>query len=94
MSMDIAFTRDVDTLTPLDTATSMSPNCRYEYNAEQDATGVNGGGTIGDVNVVTEEWPIVQRVEAVFGIGHMHTGAINVSVWMRKGSHLGAMSYF
>ena len=34
--------------------------------------------------VVEEVWPIPKRLEIVYGVAHMHTGAINVSVSVKK----------
>ena len=79
MSLNLEYTREVESITAIDVSVFRAPNCEYEYNA-----GVNPLQRIGNVDVVEEVWPIPQRVEIIYGVAHMHTGAINVSISMKK----------
>ena len=77
--MYIEYTRDLIAITPADVAVFRTPNCRYEYNV-----GDSPSTRVGDVNVVSETWKVPAKIEAIFGIAHMHTGAINVSVSLKR----------
>lgn len=78
MSLVVEYVRDT-TVVAVNPSTFRVPQCDYEYNVGDDHT-----LRIGDVNVVEESWVIPERLEAVFGVAHMHTGAINVSVSVQK----------
>lgn len=80
MSMTLEFTRDVDAITDLDVSVFRAPHCDYEYN-----TGDPSTKRIGDVDVVEEVFPIPKGMnEIIYGVAHMHTGAINVSISLKK----------
>ncbi len=80
LKMYVTFTRELDGITPLDIAVFRAPNCLYEYNVG-DKPSVQTGN---EVNMVEDHWVIPARVEAMFAVAHMHTGAINVSTSVKR----------
>ena len=79
LKMYVTFTHDIETITPLDIAVFRAPNCLYEYNV-----GDRPSVQMGDVNMVEDQWVIKQAQEVEFAVGHLHTGAINVTASVRK----------
>ena len=74
MLMRLRYTRDVSKVTAVNVETYQAPDCVYEYNA------LPSGG--GPENKVTETWTVDKDKEFLFAVGHMHSGALNVSLFL------------
>ena len=74
MLMRVRYTRDVSKVTAVNVETYQAPDCVYEYNA------LPSGG--GPENKVTETWTVDKDKEFLFAVGHMHSGALNVSLFL------------
>ena len=73
MRMRISYTRDIEQVTPVDMETFMAPNCSYEYNAVP----VDGAHE----HVTSWTWEVDKDKTYVLGVGHMHSGALNLTVY-------------
>ena len=74
MQITLTYTRNVSMVRPVDMETYLAPDCQYEYNVyanyeepEQKAT---------------KTWIVDHDKRLLFGVGHMHSGALNVSVYI------------
>ena len=74
MQMTITYTRNVSMVKAVDAETYTAPGCNYEYNAYANSTHPEQLGT--------ETWTVNEDKEFLFGVGHMHSGALNVSVFV------------
>ena len=74
MQMTITYTRNVSMVKAVDAETYTAPGCNYEYNAYANSTHPEQLGT--------ETWTVNEDKEYLFGVGHMHSGALNVSVFL------------
>ena len=76
MQITLTYTRNVSMVKPVDMATYLAPDCQYEYNVyanfeepEQKAT---------------KTWVVDHDQRLLFGVGHMHSGALNISVYVNN----------
>jgi len=81
----VEYTFDVDLITPTKFEVFMSPNCQVAYNAlppgaAQAGASVPSLAPPGPEHLVSNNWTMDGDTDIVFAVGHLHTGAINVSL--------------
>ena len=74
MQMTITYTRNVSMVKAVDAETYLAPNCEYEYNVL--------ANTAEPEQLATETWTIDEGKDFLFAVGHMHSGAINISAYL------------